>query len=156
MFYSNVSDILWIYYFRLDTLQRAYCGHAPLQVGGIKTSQLELFLVVLDSSISELGSEMFFYFTGNGYWMGWNTLCLWRYCINEVIWALIFSKNEKEQISLTFYIIEISVLFSRSCGRSSSSGSRALFLLLLSPSSLLHLGCSLPCCSRLCPLSDKG
>ena len=99
---------------------------------------------------------MFFYFTGNGYWMGWNTLCLWRYCINEVIWALIFSKNEKEQISLTFYIIEISVLFSRSCGRSSSSGSRALFLLLLSPPSLLHLGRALPCCSRLCPLSDKG
>ena len=97
-----------------------------------------------------------FYFTGNGYWMGWNTLCLSTYCINEVIWALIFPKNEKEQISLTFYIVEISVLFSRSCSRSSSSGSRALFLLLLSPPSLLHLGRALPCCSRLCPLSDKG
>ena len=97
-----------------------------------------------------------FYFTGNGYWMGWNTLCLSTYCINEVIWALIFPKNEKEQISLAFYIVEISVLFSRSCSGSSSSGSRALFLLLLSPPSLLHLGRSLPCCSLLCPLSDKG
>ena len=97
-----------------------------------------------------------FYFTGNGYWMGWNTPCLSTHCINAVIWALIFPKNEKEQISLALYIVEISVLFSRSCSRSSSSGSRALLLLLLSPPSLLHPGRSLPCCSRLCPLSDKG
>ena len=88
--------------------------------------------------------------------MGCNTLCLPTYCINEVIWALIFPQNEKERISLAIYIVEISVLFSRSCSGSSSSGSRALFLLLLSPPSLLHLGRSLPCCSRLCPLSDKG
>ena len=36
MYFSRL-DILWIYSSRSDTLQRAYCGRAPLQVGGIKT-----------------------------------------------------------------------------------------------------------------------
>ena len=54
-----------------------------------------------------------FYFTGNGYWMGWNTLCLSTYCINEVIWALIFPKMRKNKylspftsLKSPFYFLE--------------------------------------------------